>query len=151
MRILSLLLALTILSGCLPPVDESTPEAVVVLREPNPGLQAKVAPLSGVVSKEDAAELSGFYSAFADVLEDDGKATPPGSPVVLSCGELRSAHSRSGRLMFATKLKGKYPTLPTLIDEQIKDAIGDKDVPLSQDMRSALVGRLRAIAWVVSR
>jgi hypothetical protein len=82
---------------------------------------------------EDAARLAELYSALSDVLSRDDS-------IVKTTGQIREAHSRSGRLLFQkTSMKGKHEGLPEAVDEFLAQSLGSDDVILTPELRSAAV------------
>lgn len=89
---------------------------------------------------EDAEKLSALYSALSDVLGRDDS-------IVKTTGQIREAHSRSGRLLFQkTPMKGKHEGLSDAIDEFLVQSLGSDDVILTPDLRSAAVSAFKDLS-----
>ena len=95
------------------------------------------------IEKEDAQQISDFFSELASVIENDVE-------LIKTTKNFRDFNSLAGGLNFAgLELKDKYPSLGEHIDQSIIDSIGKENNPLSPEKRSDLVECLRAVAWAV--
>ena len=95
------------------------------------------------IEKEDAQQISDFFSELASVIEND-------LGLIKTTKNFRDFNSLAGGLNFAgLELKDKYPSLGEHIDQSIIDSIGKENNPLSPEKRSDLVECLRAVAWAV--
>ena len=95
------------------------------------------------VSRADAAVLREFYAAMADIVVRDGKAENPVSKTVF---DLRARHKNALSMAFvATALVGKYPGLGDRLDQYLLQAVGNKDLPLTPDLRAAAAKAFLAI------
>lgn len=85
------------------------------------------------VSAADAAQLRDFYAAMADIVVRDGSLA---QPVCKTVFDLRNRHSQALAMAFArTSMVGKYQGLGERIDAYLLKAVGDLDVPLTDDLR----------------
>lgn len=95
------------------------------------------------VSAADAAELRAFYAAMADIVVRDGNAKSPSCKTVF---DLRGRHKSALSMAFEnTGMSGKYPGLGERIDAYLLAAVGDKDVPLTPDLRQSAAKAFAAI------
>lgn len=127
---------LGLLAGVLGAVSSVVPlKPVVVVPSPS-GI------LAGV-SAADAAELRAFYAAMADIVVRDGNAKSPSCKTVF---DLRNRHKSALSMAFEnTGMAGKYPGLGERIDAYLLAAVGDKDVPLTPDLRQSAAKAFAAI------
>lgn len=95
------------------------------------------------VSAADAAIIRSFYEAMADIVVRDGKAK---EPVCRTVFDLRNRHKYALSMAFEnTGMAGKYAGLGDRLDQYLLAAIGDKDVPLTPDLRRAASAAFAAI------
>ena len=95
------------------------------------------------ISKEDARQISDFFTTLKDVVKTD-----PG--FIATTGQFREFNMTAGGLNFSgLNLKDKYPSLGEEIDEAIVSSIGQDSVTMSESKRKDLVECLNAIAWGV--
>jgi len=121
------------------PTPEPTPKPSPVVLEPSDEMKELVSKVEQVEDKE----LVGFYLAFADLVSRD-------SEVIQTTGQIRTAHSRAGRLAFQkTGIQGKYPGLAEAIDEALMKSIGKKNQNLTDELRAKAVETFKAIAWAL--
>lgn len=95
------------------------------------------------VSAADAVILRSFYGAMADIVVRDGRAK---EPVCKTVFDLRNRHKNAMSMAFEnTGLAGKYTGLGDRLDKYLLAAIGDKDVPLTPELRQAASRAFAAI------
>ena len=98
-----------------------------------PAVPASSSVLKGV-SAADAAVLRDFMRAMADVVVRDGKAE---RPVCKTVFDLRDRYRNALSMAFiSTAVVGKYERLGQRLDEYLLAAVGDKDVPLTPELRA---------------
>lgn len=115
--------------------------AAPVERPSEPADKASVEPIRTILANataQDKADLTAFYSDFADIVSEPGIETT---------GQIRSANQRTGRIMFEDKLKGKYPGLSQACSGVLEKALGLDDTKLDDAKRAAAVAALRSLAW----
>lgn len=91
--------------------------------------------------KVDGKRLASLYSDIATLISLDGK-----DEIVKTTEDIRQANRLSG-LMLKLDIKGKYPDLPEANETLLKEAIGDDQVLLNQDLRAKAVNGFKALAW----
>jgi hypothetical protein len=105
-----------------------------------------VPPASGIlagVSQADAAIIRSFYEAMADIVVRDGLAKEPVSKTVF---DLRNRHKYALSMAFEnTGMAGRYAGLGQRLDEYLIAAIGDKDLPLTPELRQSASRAFAAI------
>lgn len=112
-----------------------------------PGAKPVVVPspagvLAGV-GASDAAILREFYAAMADIVVRDGAAK---EPACKSLFDLRNRHKFALSMAFEkTGMAGKYAGLGQRLDEYLLAAIGDKDLPLTPELRQSASKAFAAI------
>lgn len=146
-----LLLLSTLLS--IPPLFKPNVPAVP---KPQDRLVRLVEPIASAdFTRDDAAALSEFCLAFADLIDRDAEAK-----VMADTGDLRDMLDESSRLMFQqTGLDTRHPTMPATINGvlaswlEIETTDGVEVVDLDGDKnRRALASEVfRAIAWAVEQ
>jgi hypothetical protein len=95
------------------------------------------------VSASDAAILRSFYEAMADIVVRDGKAKEPSCKTVF---DLRNRHKFALSMAFEnTGMVGRYVGLGQRLDEYLIAAIGDKDLPLTPELRQSASRAFSAI------
>jgi len=111
--------------------------AVVVPPAPKPeGVLAGVA-------AADAAILRQFHEAMADIVVRDGKAKEPVAKTVF---DLRARYKHALSMAFEnTAMVGKYPGLGQRLDEYLLAAVGNKDLPLTPELRQSASQAFSAI------
>jgi hypothetical protein len=119
----------------------------VAIAEPTPQLKETVKDISNLIAGPDAkidkVQISDYFNQLANVVRDD-----PG--LIDTTQKVRRFNSIAGQINFAGQsLKDKYNGLGEVIDNLIKQAIGDKNEELDQNKRDALVHMLKAIAWTL--
>lgn len=125
------------LCGCPRGGDPVSPVVAPVTAAPSAEMQKIVEP---VVEIKDL-DLASLYSDLAGVIERD-------SEIIKTTETIRTAHSRSGQLMFqGTGMKGKYPGLAEKVDAAIAEAIGKENVSLTPDLRAKAVEVFKALSW----
>lgn len=98
--------------------------------------------LSGV-SAADKAILREFYAAMADIVVRDGQAK---DPVCKTLIDLRNRHKFALSMAFTkTGMEGKYAGLGDRLDAYLLAAVGDKDVPLTPELRQSASKAFSAI------
>lgn len=95
------------------------------------------------VNAADAAAIRSFYAAMAEIVVRDGQAK---EPVCRTVFDLRNRHKYALSMAFEnTGMAGKYAGLGDRLDKYLLAAIGDKDVPLTPDLRRAASAAFAAI------
>ena len=95
------------------------------------------------VSAADAAILREFHAALADIVVRDGKAKDPVAKTVF---DLRNRYRHALSMAFEnTGMVGRYPGLGQRLDEYLLAAVGDKDLPLTVDLRQSASQAFAAI------
>jgi hypothetical protein len=118
--------------------------ATVLPRKPvvNPVVPQPAGVLAGV-SAADAAILHGFHAAMADIVVRDGSAK---QPVCKTLFDLRARYKYALSMAFEnTGMVGRYAGLGQRLDEYLLAAIGDKDLPLTQELRQQAARAFTAI------
>tara|TARA_R110000824_G_scaffold396952_2_gene599166 strand:- start:2245 stop:2712 length:468 start_codon:yes stop_codon:yes gene_type:complete len=111
-----------------------------------PVIESPLSRISSILKDhpEDAARLSALYLALSDILSRDDS-------IVKTTGQIREAHSRSGRLLFQkTSMRGKYVGLSEAVDEFLIQSLGSDDVILTLDIRSAAVSAFTDLSTACS-
>lgn len=87
------------------------------------------------VSASDAATIRSFYAAMADIVVRDGQAK---EPVCKTVFDLRNRHKHALSMAFEnTGMAGKYAGLGDRLDKYLLAAVGDKDLPLTPELRQS--------------
>lgn len=125
-----------LLCGC-PSNGGGSRPAPEPVNEPSREMKQIVSEIEPIKDKE----LAGFYNDFADIIERDSK-------IIETTGQLRTANSRAGQLMFQeTGMKGKHPGLAEKVDEALMKALGEKDTSLDRDRAVEI---FEAISWALN-
>ena len=85
--------------------------------------------------------LSGLYREMAVLIGLDQE-----DKIITTTGDIRQANSLSGRIL-KVELPGDYDNLGGLCSEYVKSQIGDKEVPLDDELRNKAVGAFEALSW----
>lgn len=113
-----------------------------VLPAVKPSVPAPSSVLEGV-SAGDAAILRDFHAAMADIVVRDGNAKQPVAKTVL---DLRNRYRNALSMAFEnTGIAGKYAGLGQRLDDYLLAAVGDKDVPLTPELRQSAAKAFAAI------
>lgn len=95
------------------------------------------------VSRADAEIIRSFYAAMAEIVVRDGNAK---QPVCKTVFDLRNRHKQALSMAFEnTGLAGKYAGLGERLDTYLLAAVGDKDLPLTQELRESASKAFAAI------
>ena len=126
--------------------QQREPKSEDHIAAPAEELAELVRPVSDILADSpDGERLSALFLAFADCIEGDKEN------LVKNTGQVASAHSRSGRLLFGDELKGKHPKLGKAVDAAIFAHIGEGDLPLTGERRQQVVEVFRALAWAAEQ
>lgn len=118
------------------------------------GVGASVLPLKAVsvpapagvlagVGAADARIIREFHAAMADIVVRDGDAKEPVCKTVL---DLRNRYRYALSMAFVnTGMVGKYAGLGDRLDAYLLAAVGDKDVPLTPELRQSAARAFAAI------
>lgn len=91
--------------------------------------------------KMDGKRLASLYNDIATLISLDKE-----NEVIKTTEDIRQANRLSG-LMLKLDIKGKYPDLPEANEALMKQAIGDDQVLLNQDLREKAVNGFKALSW----
>lgn len=95
------------------------------------------------VSAADAAVLRQFHAAVADIVVRDGQAK---QPVIKTVFDLQARYGHALSMAFeSTGMVGRYPGLGKRLDEYLLSAVGNKDVPLTPELRQSAAQAFAAI------
>jgi hypothetical protein len=95
------------------------------------------------VSPADVAILQGFHAAMADIVVRDGAAK---QPVCKTLFDLRARYRNALSMAFEnTGMVGRYTGLGQRLDEYLLLAVGDKDLPLTPELRQSAARAFAAI------
>ncbi len=95
------------------------------------------------VSAADATILREFHAAMADIVVRDGAAK---QPVCKTLFDLRARYRNALSLAFEnTGMVGRYTGLGQRLDEYLLLAVGDKDLPLTPELRQSAARAFAAI------
>lgn len=111
-----------------------------------PAVKPVVPEPSGIlagVSKADAEILRQFHAAMADIVVRDGSAKEPVAKTVF---DLRSRYKHALSMAFEnTGMVGRYAGLGGRLDDYLLAAVGDKDLPLTPELRQTAAKAFSAI------
>lgn len=111
-----------------------------------PAVKPVVPEPSGVLaglSRADAEILRQFHAAVADIVVRDGSAK---DPVFKTVFDLRNRYRYALSMAFEnTGMVGRYAGLGARLDEYLLAAVGDKDLPLTPEIRQSAAQAFTAI------
>ena len=128
--------------------EVSTPD--VLISEPQIEYKNVVQPLQQQITKEnvtpyDKVQIRDFFLELSKVVQYDNN-------LIKTTGQFRKFNITSGGLNFAgLRLQNKYPQLGETVDKVIVNALGQENVPLTQEKRETLWRTLHAIAWAFNQ
>lgn len=122
------------------PDDRAPDEKPVEVSLPSSEFQRAVEPVAVLLKDGDAPRVKALYAALADVIRRD-------STVLSSTSQVREAHSRMGKLLFAGRPAKDASALVDAANKALADMLSLDPKPLDAAMRQRCVDAFLALAW----